>query len=90
MGTLPGVCSARWRLPLTGLPESHPEAAWNEFRHRFLSLALEAVRQGAITRAKLQELALMADLCPAPPAHLLYDMGLDDRQEEGDVLVPEA
>jgi hypothetical protein len=75
---------------LLGLPEPDHEAARDEFRHRFLSLALEAVRQDAITRAKLQELAQMVDLGPEPLARLLCDMGLGDREEEGDVLLPEA
>jgi Zn-dependent peptidase ImmA (M78 family)/transcriptional regulator with XRE-family HTH domain len=75
---------------LLGLPEPDHETARGEFRHRFLSLAIEAVRQDAITRAKLQELAQMIDLEPEPLARLLYDMGLGDREEEGDVLLPEA
>jgi Zn-dependent peptidase ImmA (M78 family)/transcriptional regulator with XRE-family HTH domain len=75
---------------LLGLSELDHEAARDEFRHRFLSLALEAVRQDAITRAKLQELAQMIDLGPEPLARLLCDVGLDDREEEGDVLLPEA
>jgi Zn-dependent peptidase ImmA (M78 family)/DNA-binding XRE family transcriptional regulator len=75
---------------LLGLPERDHEAARDEFRHRFLSLALEAVRQGAITRAKLQELVQMVDLGPEPLARLLCDMGLGDHEEEGDVLLPEA
>jgi transcriptional regulator with XRE-family HTH domain len=75
---------------LLGLPEPHHEAARDEFPRRLLSLALEAARQDAITRAKLQELAQMVDLGPEPLARLLCDMELDDREEEGDVLVPEA
>jgi transcriptional regulator with XRE-family HTH domain len=77
-------------VPLLGLPEPHHETAWDALRHRALSLALEAVRQHAITRAKWQELALMVDLGPKPLARLLCDMELDDREEEGDVLLPEA
>lgn len=75
---------------LLGLPEPDHEAAQDEFRHRFLSLALEAVRQGVITRAKLQELAQMVDLGPEPLARRLCDMGLGDCEEEGDELLPEA
>jgi Zn-dependent peptidase ImmA (M78 family)/DNA-binding XRE family transcriptional regulator len=75
---------------LLGLPEPDHEAARDEFRHRFLSLALEAVRQDAITRAKLRELAQMVDLGPEPLARLLCDMGLGDREEKGDILLPEA
>jgi transcriptional regulator with XRE-family HTH domain len=76
--------------PLLGFPESHREAAWNEFPRRLVSLALEALRQDAITRAKLQELTQMVDPSPEPLARLLCDIGLGDRKEEGDVLVPEA
>jgi hypothetical protein len=72
------------------LPEAHHETAWDEFRHRVVSLALEAFRQGAITRAKLQELVQMVDPGPEPLARLLCDMELDDLEEEGDVLLPEA
>jgi hypothetical protein len=75
---------------LLGLPEPDHEAARDEFRHRFLSLALEAVRQDAITRAKLQELAQMVGLGPEPLTRLLCDMGLGDHEEEGDVLLPGA
>jgi Zn-dependent peptidase ImmA (M78 family)/DNA-binding XRE family transcriptional regulator len=41
------------------LPEPDAEAARNEFRHRFLALALEAYRREEITRSKLEELARM-------------------------------
>jgi transcriptional regulator with XRE-family HTH domain len=76
--------------PFSGPPKPYHEAAWDEFLRRFLNLALEAVRQGAITRAKLQELARMVGLGPEPLTLLLCDMGLDDREEAGDVLSPEA
>jgi len=75
---------------LLGLPEPDHEAGRNEFPHRFLSLGLEAIRQGAITRAKLQELARMVDRSPEALARVLCDMGLDQSAEEGDVLMPEA
>jgi len=75
---------------LLGLPEAADEGARHEFRHRFLSLALEAFRQGAITRAKLQELAQMVGARRGPLARLLSEMGFSDREEEGDVLLPEA
>jgi len=39
-------------------------AARNEFRHRFLALAVEAFRRDAITRAKLRELAAMVEVSP--------------------------
>ena len=75
---------------LLGLPEPDHEAGRNEFPHRFLSLGLEAIRQGAITRAKLQELARMVDRSPEALARVLCDMGLDESAKEGDVLMPEA
>jgi len=75
---------------LLGLPEPDHAAAPDDFRHRFVSLALEAVRRGAITRAKLQELAQMVGLGLKPFARLLCDMELNDCEEEGDVLLPEA
>jgi transcriptional regulator with XRE-family HTH domain len=75
---------------LDHLSEPDHEAVQHALRHRVLSLALEAIQQGAITRAKLQELAQMVDLGPEPLARLPRDMELDDREEEGDVLVPEA
>jgi transcriptional regulator with XRE-family HTH domain len=75
---------------LLDLPELHHEVARDEFRHRFVSLTLEAFRQGAITRAKMQELVQMVDHGPKPLARLLCDMELDDREEEGDVLLPKA
>ncbi len=75
---------------LDHLSEPDHEAVQHALRHRVLSLTLEAIQQGAITRAKLQELTQMVDLGPEPLARLPRDMELDDREEEGDVLVPEA
>jgi len=46
-------------VTLLDLPEPDAEAARNEFRHRFLALALEAFRREEITRSKLRELAEM-------------------------------
>lgn len=42
-----------------GLTEPDGEAARNEFRHRFLALALEAYRREEITHSKLRELGAM-------------------------------
>ena len=75
---------------LLGLSEPGHEAAQGELQASVLEPYLEAVRQDAITRAKLQELAQMVDLGPEPLARLLCDMGLSDREEGGDVLLPEA
>jgi Zn-dependent peptidase ImmA (M78 family)/transcriptional regulator with XRE-family HTH domain len=41
---------------LLDLPEPHHTKERNRFRHRFLSLALEAYRRAAISRGKLEEL----------------------------------
>ncbi len=50
---------------LLDLPEPETEATGNEFRHRFLALALEAFRREEITRAKLRELADMVGVSAA-------------------------
>ncbi len=51
----------------------------NEFRHRFLNLALEAFRRGEISRAKLNELAAMVSMPPHDLDRLLEDAGLSER-----------
>jgi Zn-dependent peptidase ImmA (M78 family)/DNA-binding XRE family transcriptional regulator len=63
---------------LLGLPEPDHEAVRNEFRHRFLGLALEAYRRDEISRGKLEELAAMVALAPADLDRLVEDTGLDD------------
>jgi hypothetical protein len=73
---------------LLDLPDVDHEAARNEFRHRFLSLALEALRRMEISRAKLTELAGMVDLRPEDVARLLRETGLGDLDGEGEILVP--
>ncbi len=73
---------------LLDLPEVDHEAARNEFRHRFLSLALEAFRRGEISRAKLSELTGMVDLGPEELARLLRETGLEDLDEGGEILIP--
>jgi Zn-dependent peptidase ImmA (M78 family)/DNA-binding XRE family transcriptional regulator len=73
---------------LLDLAEVDQEAARNEFRHRFLGLALEAFRRGEISRAKLAELAGMVDLGPEDVARLLRETGLEDLDGEGEILVP--
>ena len=44
------------------LPQKDEEPPRDEYRHRFLSLALEAYRRNEISRAKLNELASMINL----------------------------
>jgi Zn-dependent peptidase ImmA (M78 family)/DNA-binding XRE family transcriptional regulator len=75
---------------LLELPEPDHNAARNAFRHRFVSLGLEALRRGEITQAKLEELAQLVDLQPAHLAGLLHDMGLGADAGAGDVLIPEG
>jgi len=73
---------------LLDLPEPDHEVARNEFRHRFLSLALETFRRGEISRAKLAELARIVDLDADELAHLLRQTGLEDLDGETEVLLP--
>jgi len=73
---------------LLELPEPDHEAARNEFRHRFLGLALEAFRRGEISRAKLAELAKMVSLGREELEDLLRQTGLEDLDGEAEVLLP--
>ncbi|HEX9942195.1 MAG TPA: XRE family transcriptional regulator [Thermoanaerobaculia bacterium] len=63
---------------LLGLPEPDHTEIRNEFRHRFLGLALEAYRREEISRGKLKELAAMVDLPAAELDKLIDDAGFDD------------
>ena len=63
---------------LLGLPEPDHTGIRNEFRHRFLGLALEAYRREEISRGKLKELASMVGLPAAELDRLVEDTGLDD------------
>jgi Zn-dependent peptidase ImmA (M78 family)/DNA-binding XRE family transcriptional regulator len=75
---------------LLGLPEPDHTAAREAFRHRFLTLGLEALRRDKITRAKFAELARLVALPPEQEELLLRDTGLEDRDRDGDVLLPGA
>ena len=66
---------------LLGLPDLEEEAARNDFRHRFLALALEALRREEITRSKLGELAGMVAVSAAE---------LDDVLARGHDLAPSS
>jgi Zn-dependent peptidase ImmA (M78 family)/transcriptional regulator with XRE-family HTH domain len=68
------------------LPEPE-ETARDEFRSRFLGLALEAFRREKITRGKLRELAGAVGLTEEDLERLLEDAGLA-RDEEFSVLLP--
>lgn len=72
------------------LPEPDHEVARNEFRHRFLALGLEALRRGEITRRKLEEIARMVEVSPDQVAWLIQKVGIDDEDEEGDVIIPKG
>lgn len=63
---------------MLGLPEPDDSIVRNEFRHRFLGLALEAYRREEISRGKLKELATMVDLTADELDRLIEDAGLDD------------
>jgi Zn-dependent peptidase ImmA (M78 family)/transcriptional regulator with XRE-family HTH domain len=59
-------------------PETTPdESARDDFRRRFLGLALEAYRRDEITRSKLGELATMVDMKPTDVGSVLSSVGLD-------------
>ena len=62
------------------------DSAQNAFRHRFLSLGLEALRREEITRSKLAELAQLVGVMPDELARLLAGVALDDHQTTGDTL----
>jgi Zn-dependent peptidase ImmA (M78 family) len=72
---------------MLALPESGDADDKNGFRHRVLSLALEAYRRERITRAKLVELAALLSMREAEAGQLLERAGLADG-EPADVLIP--
>ncbi|HKI00738.1 MAG TPA: XRE family transcriptional regulator [Thermoanaerobaculia bacterium] len=72
---------------LLGLPHPDHAAARDEFRLRFLGLAIEAYRREKITRAKLRELALLVGYDRAAIDDLLESAGLDG--EDVEPLLPE-
>jgi hypothetical protein len=73
---------------LLQLPEVDDEEARDEYRHRFLSLALEAFRRSEISRSKLSELGNMIGLGDAELAELLDSIGWEPASERVDVLAP--
>ena len=74
---------------LLGFNEVSHEHARNEFRHRFVSLALEAYRRDKISRKKLLELGGMVDVGGEDLTALLQSLGLDTPEDrEADVLLP--
>ncbi len=73
---------------LLQLPQTDEEPPRDEYRHRFLSLALEAYRRNEISRAKLSELASMMNLGPDEVTDLLDRIGLLDTDQSTEILVP--
>ncbi len=65
-------------------PEPDADEARNEFRHRFLALALEAFRREEITRAKLRELAEMVEVSASEIDEVLARAGLGEQDDEDD------
>jgi Zn-dependent peptidase ImmA (M78 family)/DNA-binding XRE family transcriptional regulator len=58
---------------LLGLPAPNHEGERNQFRHRFLGLALEAYRRDEISGDKLRELAAMVEMTPADVERLVIE-----------------
>jgi len=76
---------------LLDLPELDHQKARNEFRRRFLGLALEAYRRGQITKAKLRELAVLVGLKSRELTSLMRGAGLvapDPTESDADVMLP--
>lgn len=73
---------------LLQLPEVNEAEARDEYRHRFLNLALEAFRRSEISRSKLSELGNMIGLGEIDLAELLGSVGWDTADERVDVLAP--
>ncbi|MBN2496204.1 MAG: ImmA/IrrE family metallo-endopeptidase [Deltaproteobacteria bacterium] len=71
------------------LPEQDHRAARNEFRRRFLGLALEAYRREEITHSKLLELAAMVEVARREVESALRDLGIED-DSGADVILPEV
>ena len=62
---------------LLGIPQPDHQALRNQFRNRFVGLALEALRREEISRAKLLEVAAMVDVSPDSVDQAITDLGLD-------------
>ncbi len=73
---------------LLGLPEPDHDAARDEFRSRFLGLALEAFRREKISTGKLRELSHLVEVSAEELDRFLDESGVSD--VPGDVLLPEG
>jgi hypothetical protein len=72
-----------------GLPDADHTAAENEFRRRYLSLALEAYRREFLSKGKLSELATMVGIDSDAVDGLIESAGIDDKDAGVDVpLMP--
>lgn len=74
---------------LLGLPEPDHQGHRDEFRHRFIGLALEAFRRDVISRAKLVEVADLVGVDADDVDQAIDDLGLGDG-EGADVHLPGA
>lgn len=74
---------------LLDLPEPDADEARNEFRHRFLALALEAFRREEVSRRKLVELARMVGVADDEVETILARARLDESRDAADALLPE-
>ena len=63
---------------LLGIPQPDRQALRNQFRNRFVGLALEALRREEISRAKLVEIAAMVGVSSDNVDRAITDLGLDD------------
>jgi Zn-dependent peptidase ImmA (M78 family)/DNA-binding XRE family transcriptional regulator len=75
---------------LLHLPAPDPAALREEFRHRFLGLALESYRRELITQGKLFELARLVGVEREEVLELLDQAGLLAETSGPEVLLPEA
>jgi len=74
---------------ILGLPEPDHRTSRNEFRHRFVGLALEAFRRDVVSRSKLVEVAALVGVDARDVDRAIEDLGLDDGPGAG-VALPEA
>ena len=81
-----GAGQGRALARVLGLPEPDHAGLRDEFRHRFLGLALEAYRREVISRAKLVEVAALVNVGAEKVAQALDLAGLED--DGADVVLP--
>ena len=62
---------------ILGIPEPDHQALRNQFRNRFVGLALEALRRKEISRAKLGEVAAMVEVGPDEVDQAVSALGLE-------------